>query len=1543
MGRPTDMEIDKIGAEDVASLARRLGCDRGFGPAGRWRGYHHVIDHHATHNPDAPAIQDACGTWSYAELAAASRQAAAFLSAAGLGAGGAAAPRWEEKPLAPRPLAIWVTRCREFVALCIGAWRLGLPIVALSHDLSDKEAEQGRSQQVARDLRPFALLGDERAQELWGGQHDGVARLFWADALEAIRGSTGPQDELNAEVSPEWVLAYVYTGGTTKASKCVAVTHSMALWEAENYSTVLGRGAGVGDKMLQPSSLYWGAAVFGQLSLGFSVGACVCVGGCPGGCGGAGDALRQMAVDVESFGITVLGVVPSQLRGAWPDGPATAPGCLRMLVMWADKCPVELSRRWQTSRLRVVDLLIASEYWLALHSDCKVWSDGNVEKHIYRKLESLDARFFVQVGDAPEQLRDALPGEVGEMYLSGPTTSPGYVCPDGRVTLEFHDALKSIDGKAYLRTRDQLLVLPDGGLVYSGRADSMMKHGGQWVDADALQDAVMAVPGVAQAAVLPSAAGIDAFVVLCRAPGDDATASIGGEATDGLEAAACHGEQQNGETQGEEGPPPSKRARVDEGEGRQAPFRVLAAARRALPSSTPGGCRVHLLTSIPLNPATAKVDRKALVSYLAGMSEEKQRYSEVQDGLERRLMRYYGAWGFVALGAACGPQVLASVAADVYSLATAAAGRQPQGAVPSALAAVGIGAGSSCLACLGRLLVLPQLWVAATYLEERHKEARWAKAVGDALRRLHLPASWARWVPLVAAALLPSTWLSTGLGVALTFIAWERERDAALTVGLWSGAAAVALRQTSGVLPGLALASLSAAAVLPKSRRALVELVRCVASAPGLCWQVLPKYLADDFGFLVEGRVHSLEGHEPEDDSSGGLLAALRSMAQDLKAPQWNRSFEFVREAAVPDMSDQVRLEGDRGADFWNSIGVTVHLQDALAAADSPLAPLLREPPARSPSSSPTAGGGGSPTAGAAEGLAGALAVLVERVCGGQGADALHGLDSMQAIQLAEAVRREFGRPVGVADVLRCSDLGELLEAVQSAASKQLEPGSSGVAAGEAIGNGEERPWRIWLCGLGSKTCTVDWMVSRQDRSRHLDVLALQRAVDRLVARHAALRARNHSEQPMFESTYAAASLWQLWCAGSGSGGRSGWTRTALGRIASSSIFGAWPRSSVLRASEAEAKTTVLVPTVGDLKECECSASEDQQAFWVGGMLLGKKPGDMFHVCAVPIFEDTGDVAEADAGSVALTRPAESVRWYVYACLDHGFCDGPTGAPLFADLLHLYAEEAGEVAPEDATAMEEARNRKPAEALARLEKRLLRSLMPLPEGEHSNEDIFHDGLCGFGWRKGFQRFIRFDTHLMRLLRVGATQSLGCSVDIAWLTAIAAAFLRMFPSRRRLDLYLIVTCRDGPGEEALIGYFSSRKLMPLEVGDARGLTLLGLADMISTARRQRTWRRPRPYEKAEAIEVNMVSQAADGLPMGFQEVRCRKSAPKVWDRSGTSHMTLRLDQVARDDWDFRLHSHDAAWGTHWSSYYAQALGSVLVDMAARPTGPVVPEA
>ena len=655
--------------------------------------------------------------------------------------------------------------------------------------------------------------------------------------------------------------------------------------------------------------------------------------------------------------------------------------------------------------------------------------------------------------------------------------------------------------------------------------------------------------------------------------------------------------------------------------------------------------------------------------------------------------------------------------------------------------------------------------------------------------------------------------------------------------------------------------------------------------------------LSDDYGWLVES-----QSRTSELPRSWDLMARLRP-------PKWmgERSLVWDPKAAVVDQGNAwnlVYVEGVRGGRPWNSVGLMVNLHWKLAGSMRRFFDAIDNPVALPVQSVPCGSHGGETRA---------LSSTVERVCGVGG---LQSIDSMQAITLTEALRNEFGKSLGVADVLRCASVSELLDVMSRETGAEDEPPKAKTC------------YRLWLCGLGPRMCIVDWMVSRPHG--HFDVLALQRAVNRLVVRHPALRARNAQEQPMFDPTYIGAALWQLWCANG-----QAWTRSLLGRLASSSIFQTWPRSTIMPPS-GETEVVLLRPTVAEISaDARWEASDDARAFWAGSSLLNRKhPGSqMFHVCVIPIFNVRGKRPEADAVSVAAEYPSGEVKWYLYAILDHGYCDGPTGLPLFADLLRLYAEESGE--PVDLS--------EPPNACAMLEHRLQRSLQTLPEALDANDDIFHDGLVGYGYRCGFQRFIRFDKRMMQLLRYACRDVLGCSVDVAFLTAIAASFFRLFPTLRRLNLYLVVTCRDKPAQEQMVGYLSSRKLLPLEVGDTRTLALLGLADMISTARRQRLWRRPRPFEKCDAIEINIVSAAAHGLLLGFQEVRCARSAPREWNRGTTSLMNLRLDQVSTDDWDFRLQSHGGSWGSEWRTHYAQALGSVIHDMAMRATDPVVPRA
>ena len=213
--------------------------------------------------------------------------------------------------------------------------------------------------------------------------------------------------------------------------------------------------------------------------------------------------------------------------------------------------------------------------------------------------------------------------------------------------------------------------------------------------------------------------------------------------------------------------------------------------RRALPSSSPGGCRVHLCVALPLHAATSKIDRRALEAKLTGIREVQQQHSDAQDRMEESVRCFYAAWLRLGVGLVCGPQVVYSAAASLSALAS----EEGADAAAGALLAVRLGG-----ACLLRLLLLPELWAACVYLEERHR-------LPDCLlSRLpsadRLPSGpQSKWLPLVPAALLPLPWLSTAGLAACSYLGWAREHDRWIALGFAGVAAAAAAASTPWPVP----------------------------------------------------------------------------------------------------------------------------------------------------------------------------------------------------------------------------------------------------------------------------------------------------------------------------------------------------------------------------------------------------------------------------------------------------------------------------------------------------------------------------------------------------------------------------------------------------------------------------------------------------------------------------------------------------------------------------------------------------------------------
>ncbi|MGV9688858.1 non-ribosomal peptide synthetase [Streptomyces sp. NPDC003444] len=308
-----------------------------------------------------------------------------------------------------------------------------------------------------------------------------LAELTDADARDAAPAPYAP-----VPVTAGTLAYVIYTSGSTGRPKGVEIGRgavSLLLRELEGAGAATGEGRRVG----------WNASPSFDASVQQWIRLC------------RGDTLVMideetrrdpalLAALVDEQALTDLDVTPSHadplLDLLTPDG---GPRPLTLLVGGEAIGPAlwdRLAAAHASGLLRALNVYGPTECTVDATAG---WIDRPGEPHIGTALPGLRARLL----DA--DLAPVAEGEAGELYLTGPRLARGYRNRPGLTAERFVADLSG--GRAY-RTGDRCRRLPDGRLVYLGRADGQIKLRGHRIELPEIEAALTRVDGVAEAAVI---------------------------------------------------------------------------------------------------------------------------------------------------------------------------------------------------------------------------------------------------------------------------------------------------------------------------------------------------------------------------------------------------------------------------------------------------------------------------------------------------------------------------------------------------------------------------------------------------------------------------------------------------------------------------------------------------------------------------------------------------------------------------------------------------------------------------------------------------------------------------------------------------------------------------------------------------------------------------------------------------------------------------------------------------------------------------------
>ncbi|MFI9080872.1 class I adenylate-forming enzyme family protein [Streptomyces sioyaensis] len=459
---------------------------------------------------DAPAVRDASGTWTYAELDAWSRAYADWLTALGVRRGDRVLAR--------------VGNIREFTALLFGALRRGIVFVPVNPAM-----KRFHLRTVVPDCDPALLIAhtSEDVALLETVTDRPVVSLAEtrSAAEQRLRADVGVGVGENVTpVRPDDLGLLIYTSGSTSAPKAVASPHAPIVYAARAIQARLNYREE--DVVLAAVPLSFDYGLY-QIFLSVIAGAQLVL--------TEPDRHVRLLGTLHEYGVTVVPLVPSLgemlLTLARRDRREPPPVRLFTNTGAALTAPVIAQLRAAFPQAQVSPMFGTTE--------CKritvLEPDGDLAKpgSVGRALDGTEVLIL------DDEARPLPPGTVGEIAARGPHIMDGYWRAPEQTALRFRP--DPVTGEVTLHTGDYGHLDADGHLYFEGRRDDLFKRMGIRMGTLEIETASLDIPGVTAAAALAPADCHDlTLYVVAELTPDAVLAQLGERLEAAKVPAVCH-------------------------------------------------------------------------------------------------------------------------------------------------------------------------------------------------------------------------------------------------------------------------------------------------------------------------------------------------------------------------------------------------------------------------------------------------------------------------------------------------------------------------------------------------------------------------------------------------------------------------------------------------------------------------------------------------------------------------------------------------------------------------------------------------------------------------------------------------------------------------------------------------------------------------------------------------------------------------------------------------------------------------------------------